>query len=201
MIETVLVVEALAIVATRVLTGVGDDYLKGKLQPLLKALKGKKQKKSPAAKALTESYERLCQKIGGILELQDEDPLTYKDDLEKFIKDPDVLVEFLKPFDAAAGTVTINDEFLAGKWTDLGLKRLPDAFPWGMIAQAYANFARQKMTTTPELQGIAQLQELTAIRQELRKGGTVVHDQDLPKYRDYVRSYYRVLDLSALAPA
>ena len=56
MFEWVLVVDALAIVATRVLTGVGEDYLKGKLQPLLKDLEGKNQEKSPTAKALTESW-------------------------------------------------------------------------------------------------------------------------------------------------
>ncbi len=199
MIETALIVEALAIVAVRVLQGAGDDYLKGKLRTLLKAVKGKK--KSPQAAGVAQSYERLCETVSLGLNLLGEDPGGYKDDLTRFIEDPAVFLEFLKPFDSPTSTVSINDEFLAGRWVDLGLKRMPVGFPWNTVAQVYKNNAQKLMTTTPELQGIAQVQELRAIRDELRKHGPVVPGQNLADYRDYLRSYYRVLDLSALAPA
>lgn len=119
--------------------------------------------------------------------------------LETFLGDSEAREQLLGPLHNADGLAP-DAGVLRARWAALGLPELPEAFSLTVIGEKYARRVRRASLVDPELR-----QRVLALRAEeqtgyLRALRGVWPDFDLEVYAERMRTRYRVLDLSALAP-
>jgi energy-coupling factor transporter ATP-binding protein EcfA2 len=167
----------------------------------------RKEQKKPAQEAINSAFEEWIIAILKNLQAQEykdsdlrqffED---YKQAIEIFLNDPEVVEELLKPFFATTTKYRIDSNLLVRRWIALNLRTLPEEFDAASVSRAYLKRVKNAGIVTSELRELflAQLaQERTNYLQSIRG---VWPDFDLDQYAKRVRIRYQVLDLSALTP-
>jgi energy-coupling factor transporter ATP-binding protein EcfA2 len=126
--------------------------------------------------------------------------LNYKEDIEIFLKDSEVVNELLKPFSATTTKYKINHKLLMQRWAALKLRELPEEFDAASVSRGYLRRVKNAGIVTDELRPLfsAQLaQDRTDYLESIRG---VWPDFELDNYAERVKTRYKVLDLSALTP-
>ncbi|MDM8557456.1 HEAT repeat domain-containing protein [Candidatus Parabeggiatoa sp. HSG14] len=124
----------------------------------------------------------------------------YKDAVEKFLNDSEVIKELLKPFFATTTKYKINDKLLTRRWTALKLRSLPEEFEITSVSRAYLHRVKNAGIVTSELRELFRSQMERERTDYLEAIRGVWPDFDLDNYAERVKIRYRVLDLSALTP-
>jgi len=124
----------------------------------------------------------------------------YNHDLERYVKDEQVVEELLKPLSETSSHYQLNSELLQKHWQELSLQALPEDFDIQEICNLYVKRIQKQSIVSPDLRCLylAQLnQDSTNYLQALRGAWP---DFDLDQYKTRLTERYKVLDLSALTP-
>ncbi|WP_069470620.1 NACHT domain-containing protein [Candidatus Marithrix sp. Canyon 246] len=125
---------------------------------------------------------------------------NYKQDIEIFLKDSDVVNELLKPFSATTTEYKIDHKLLMQRWAALKLRELPEEFDAASVSRAYLRRVKKAGIVTSELRELFLAQLAQEQTDHLKSIRGVWPDFDLDNYAKRVKTRYKVLDLSALTP-
>jgi len=172
----------------------------GKAIEKVESLGKKDEVEAATQKAYTLWVEATLKYLGG-LGYDPEDLAEYRESFEKFLEDEEVGAELVKPVMDGESWQGAEVAVFQGRWQALGLKPFPEGFQWPAALSGYRRLVQKQRERDPELREVLNAETLQAIRKELRRQGGVRPQGNEQRYAERMKEKYRVVDLSALAPA
>ena len=161
-------------------------------------------KESPVEEALERAYgywiEATLAYLKG-LGYEQEDLEAYKDSFARLLEDDALGDELAKPLLHGDGWKGLDVLTFEEAWRRNACEPLPETFQWPVALSAFRRHVQKQRVVTPELQATLNAENLQALLEEVRRQGGVRPEGNERRYAERMRQKYRILDLTALAPA
>ena len=161
-------------------------------------------KKSAVEEALERAYGYWIEATLGYLKglgYEEEDLETYKESFAQLLEDSALGEELTKPLLHGDGWKGLDVLTFEEAWRRNSCEPLPETFQWSVALSAFRRHVQKQRVVTPELQATLNAESLQALLEELRRQGGVRAEGNERRYAERMRQKYRILDLTALAPA
>lgn len=158
--------------------------------------------KNAFGKAVKEFLSLVQQDLEDNIDQVDE-ILEYQDNLEIFIRKPDILKQLGIPFQKALGKTLddleiINTQLLIETWNDLNLKPLPQDFNWQKVIERYTKKVDYILQDSDELRKLLDSQNVSRLRQAAEENQPFSPDFDFRRYQKGLQQAYSKLNLDSL---